>query len=93
MNTRLSAPALREGLLARMVAGLFGLSTRLVQRFGQGLGALTTAALRRSDLPRLLAMAGFGAVLGSVALTAPVCSGHDPGITGHVGPEYSPRLL
>jgi drug/metabolite transporter (DMT)-like permease len=61
-----------------------------VQRFGQGLGAFSTAALlyagaafvalwmrqpveleaklKRSDLPRLLAMAGFGAVIGPVAL-------------------------
>ena len=90
MNTRLSAPALRGGLLALLAAVLFGLSTPLVQRFGQGLGAFTTAALlyagaalvalamrhpperearvRRSDLPRLLAMAGFGAVAGPVAL-------------------------
>lgn len=73
-----------------LAAGLFGLSTPLVQRFGQGLGAFTTAALlyagaalvalamrhpperearlRRSDIPRLLAMAGFGAVVGPVAL-------------------------
>jgi len=83
-------PALRGGLLALLAAVLFGLSTPLVQRFGQGLGAFTTAALlyagaalvalslrqpperearlRRADLPRLLAMAGFGAVLGPVAL-------------------------
>ena len=73
-----------------LAAALFGLSTPLVQRFGQGLGAFTTAALlytgaalvgllmrhppgreaalRRADLPRLLAMAGFGAVVGPVAL-------------------------
>ncbi len=84
------APALRGGLIALAAALLFGLSTPLVQRFGAGLGAFTTAALlyagaalasflmrqpigreaalRRSDLPRLLAMAGFGAVLGPVAL-------------------------
>ncbi len=90
MNTRLSAPALRGGLLALLAAALFGLSTPLVQRFGQGLGAFTTAALlyagaalvallmrhppgreaalRRTDIPRLLAMAGFGAVVGPVAL-------------------------
>ena len=90
MKSRLSAPALRGGLLALLAAGLFGLSTPLVQRFGQGLGAFTTAALlyggaalvallmrhsaqreaalRRADLPRLLAMAGFGAVVGPVAL-------------------------
>ena len=90
MKSRLSAPALRGGLLALLAAALFGLSTPLVQRFGQGLGAFTTAALlyggaalvallmrhppqreaalRRADLPRLLAMAGFGAVVGPVAL-------------------------
>jgi drug/metabolite transporter (DMT)-like permease len=87
---RMSAPALRGGLLALLAAALFGLSTPLVQHFGQGLGAFTTAALlyagaavvallmrhppereaslRRSDLPRMLAMAGFGAVIGPVAL-------------------------
>jgi drug/metabolite transporter (DMT)-like permease len=90
LNTRLSTPALRGGLLALLAAVLFGLSTPLVQRFGQGIGAFSTAALlyagaalvalamrhpperearlRRSDLPRLLAMAGFGAVIGPVAL-------------------------
>ena len=87
---RMSAPALRGGLLALLAAALFGLSTPLVQHFGHGLGAFTTAALlyagaagvallmrhppereaslRRSDLPRMLAMAGFGAVIGPVAL-------------------------
>ena len=87
MNT---SSALRGGLLALLAAALFGLSTPLVQRFGQGLGAFSTAALlyagaafvalwmrqpveleaklRRTDLPRLLAMAGFGAVIGPVAL-------------------------
>lgn len=85
-----SRPALRGGALALLAAALFGLSTPLVQRFGQGLGAFSTAALlyagatfvalwmrqpveleaklQRSDLPRLLAMAGFGAVIGPVAL-------------------------
>jgi drug/metabolite transporter (DMT)-like permease len=38
-------PALRGGLLALVAAALFGVSTPLVQRFGQGLGAFTTAAL------------------------------------------------
>jgi drug/metabolite transporter (DMT)-like permease len=83
-------PALRGGLLALLAATLFGLSTPLVQRFGQGLGAFSTAALlyagaafvalwmrqpveleaklKRADLTRLLAMAGFGAVIGPVAL-------------------------
>ena len=73
-----------------LAAVLFGVSTPLVQRFGAGIGAFSTAALlyagaalvgavsrqrverearlRRADLPRLLAMAGFGAVLGPVAL-------------------------
>ena len=83
-------PALRGGLLALLAAALFGLSTPLVQRFGQGMGAFSTSALlyagaafvalwmrqpveleaklQRSDLPRLLAMAGFGALIGPVAL-------------------------
>jgi drug/metabolite transporter (DMT)-like permease len=90
LSTTLSAPALRGGLLALLAAALFGLSTPLVQFFGKGLGAFTTAALlyagaalvallmrhppereaslRRSDFARLLAMAGFGAVIGPVAL-------------------------
>jgi drug/metabolite transporter (DMT)-like permease len=85
-----SLPALRGGLLALLAAALFGISTPLVQRFGEGLGAFSTAALlyagaaavgllsrqrierearlQRTDLPRLLAMAAFGAVLGPVAL-------------------------
>jgi len=83
-------PALRGGLLALLAAALFGVSTPLVQHFGAGLGAFTTAALlyagaaavgalsrarierearlQRGDLPRLLAMASFGAVIGPVAL-------------------------
>ncbi len=83
-------PALRGGLLALLAAVLFGISTPLVQQFGAGLGAFSTAALlyagaaavgllsrqptglearlRRSDLPRLLAMAAFGAAIGPVAL-------------------------
>lgn len=83
-------PALRGGLLALLAAALFGFSTPLVQQFGIGLGAFSTAALlyagaaavgllsrqrvdrearlQRSDLPRLLAMAFFGAVVGPVAL-------------------------
>ncbi|MES2482613.1 MAG: EamA family transporter [Pseudomonadota bacterium] len=83
-------PAVRGGLLALLAAALFGVSTPLVQQFGAGLGAFSTAALlyagaaavglmsrqptgrearlRRADLPRLLAMAGFGAVAGPVAL-------------------------
>jgi len=90
MRAQISAPALRGGLMALLAAALFGLSTPLVQHFGQGLGAFTTAALlyagaavvavlmrhppereaalRRSDLPRIAAMAGFGAVIGPVAL-------------------------
>ncbi|MCW5633039.1 MAG: DMT family transporter [Rubrivivax sp.] len=83
-------PALRGGLLALLAATLFGISTPLVQRAGQGLGAFSTAALLyagaaavgllsrraverearllRTDLPRLMAMAAFGAVIGPVAL-------------------------
>jgi len=88
--TRISAPALRGGLLALLAAALFGLSTPLVQHFGQALGVFTTAALlyagaavialvmrqppereaalRRSDFPRIAAMAALGAVVGPVAL-------------------------
>lgn len=83
-------PALRGGALALLAALLFGISTPLVQRYGSGLGAFSTAALlyggaalvgllsrrpagrearlQRADLPRLLAMAAFGAVIGPVAL-------------------------
>jgi drug/metabolite transporter (DMT)-like permease len=83
-------PALRGGLLALLAAALFGVSTPLVQKFGVGLVAFSTAALlyagaaavgllsrrridrearlQRTDLPRLLAMAAFGAVVGPVAL-------------------------
>ncbi|VTU21561.1 carboxylate/amino acid/amine transporter [Variovorax sp. PBL-H6] len=83
-------PALRGGLLALLAAVLFGVSTPLVQRFGTGLGAFTTAALLyagaaavgallrqrverearmvRGDLPRLMSMAAFGAVIGPVAM-------------------------
>ncbi len=83
-------PALRGGLLALLAAALFGISTPLVQQFGIGLGAFSTAALlyggaalvgaisrqrierearlQRGDLPRLIAMAVFGAVVGPVAL-------------------------
>ena len=90
MLTQIASPALRGGLLALLAAALFGLSTPLVQHFGQGLGAFTTAALlyagaavvallmrhppereaalRRSDTPRIVAMAAFGAVIGPVAL-------------------------
>jgi drug/metabolite transporter (DMT)-like permease len=85
-----SQPAIKGGLFALLAATFFGLSTPLVQHFGQGIGAFTTAALlyagagaialmlrqppeqeaalRRSDLPRIVAMAGFGAVIGPVAL-------------------------
>ena len=40
-----SAPAVRGGSLALLAATLFGVSTPLVQRFGVGLGAFSTAAL------------------------------------------------
>ena len=77
-------------MLALMAAALFGISTPLVQQFGAGLGAFSTAAwlyagaaavgvvsrqpierearLQRGDLPRLLAIAVSGAVVGPVAL-------------------------
>ena len=38
-------PALRGGLFALLAATLFGVSTPLLQRAGEGVGALTTAAL------------------------------------------------
>lgn len=85
-----SLPAFRGGVLALLAAALFGISTPLVQQFGAGIGAFSTAALlyagaagvgllsrqpverearlQRGDLPRMLAMAGFGAVVGPVAL-------------------------
>jgi drug/metabolite transporter (DMT)-like permease len=90
IQTSTPLPALRGGLLALLAAALFGVSTPLVQQFGVGLGAFSTAALlyagaaavgllsrrridrearlQRTDLPRLLAMAAFGAVVGPVAL-------------------------
>ena len=90
MPLHLNLPALRGGLLALLAAALFGVSTPLVQKLGQGLGPFTTAALLyagaglagallrqkaekearvlRSDLPRLLAVALFGPVIGPVAL-------------------------
>lgn len=90
MSVHLNLPALRGGLLALLAATLFGVSTPLVQKLGQGLGPFTTAALLyagaavigallrqrvdkearvlRSDTPRLLAVALFGAVIGPVAL-------------------------
>ena len=83
-------PALKGGLLALLAAILFGLSTPVLQRLGQGAGPLSTAALlyagaagvawasrrsaareaglTRQDVPRLLAMAVTGAVIGPVAL-------------------------
>jgi drug/metabolite transporter (DMT)-like permease len=90
MSAHLNLPALRGGLLALLAATLFGVSTPLVQKLGQGLGPFVTAALLyagaglvgallrqkveqearvlRSDLPRLLLVALFGAVIGPVAL-------------------------
>jgi drug/metabolite transporter (DMT)-like permease len=45
MNAWKLRPALRGGLLVLAAAALFGVSTPLVQRWGAGLGAFTTAAL------------------------------------------------
>ena len=89
-STASDHPALRGGLLALLAAALFGASTPLLQRAGEGVGPFTTAALLyagaalvgalsrrpreaearlgRGDLPRLMAMALFGAVIGPVAL-------------------------
>lgn len=86
----LSLPALRGGLLALLAALLFGVSTPLLQLFGQHAGPFTTAAclyagavlaggllrqpaereaqMTRADLPRLTAMAAFGAIVAPVAL-------------------------
>jgi drug/metabolite transporter (DMT)-like permease len=83
-------PVFRGGTMALLAAVLFGVSTPLVQHFGVGLGAFTTASLlyagaaligfllrqpvasearlRHGDWRRILAMAGFGAVIGPVAL-------------------------
>jgi drug/metabolite transporter (DMT)-like permease len=85
-----SKPALRGAVLALLAATLFGASTPLVQRAGEGVGAFWTASLlylgaalvgalsrrpaerearlARTDAPRLMLMALFGAVLGPVAL-------------------------
>lgn len=89
-NLAAGLPALRGGLLALLAATLFGISTPLVQKLGQGMGPFTTAALLyvgaavagallrqkadrearvlHTDLPRLMAVALFGAVIGPVAL-------------------------
>jgi drug/metabolite transporter (DMT)-like permease len=45
VNDRFSGPAVRGGGLALLAATLFGISTPLVQRFGVGIGAFSTAAL------------------------------------------------
>ena len=45
MATSPRGPALRGGALALLASALFGISTPLVQHFGAGLGAFSTAAL------------------------------------------------
>lgn len=45
MNHGLLSPVVKGGLLALLAAALFGLSTPLVQSWGQGVGPFTTAAL------------------------------------------------
>jgi drug/metabolite transporter (DMT)-like permease len=45
MDRTHALPALRGGLIALLAALLFGVSTPLVQRFGVGIGSLSTAAL------------------------------------------------
>jgi uncharacterized membrane protein HdeD (DUF308 family) len=72
-------PALRGAGLALLAAGLFGLSTPLVQHFGQGLGPFGTAALlyggaavvalrqaRRTRSRAAVADGALGAVVGPV---------------------------
>ena len=51
-------PALRGGLLALLAAALFGLSTPLVQKLGQGFGPFTTAALLHADAVLALRLYG-----------------------------------
>ncbi len=43
-------PAIRGGLLALLAAALFGVSTPLVQSFGVGLGAFSTAVNSASSV-------------------------------------------
>lgn len=45
MSDLRGGPAIRGGVLALLAATLFGVSTPLVQRFGVGIGAFSTAAL------------------------------------------------
>src|SRR6478672_13045384 len=45
MSSRDAWPAVRGGSIALLAAVLFGISTPLVQRFGAGVGSLSTAAL------------------------------------------------
>lgn len=45
MNHGLLSPVVKGGFLALLAAALFGLSTPFVQKWGQGLGPFTTAAL------------------------------------------------
>ena len=45
MSFSAGRPALRGGLLSLLAAVLFGITTPLVQRFGAGVGAFSTAAL------------------------------------------------
>jgi len=83
-------PAMRGAGLALLAAALFGVSTPLVQRAGEGVGAFSTAALlyagaafvgallrrpvereaalRATDLRRVVCMALFGAAIGPAAL-------------------------
>src|SRR3989338_6792628 len=79
--TRAHWPAIVGATWALLAALLFGVSTPLVQRAGLGVGGgggvvgvgprrppQQEARLRRADLPRLSAMALFGAGVGPVAL-------------------------
>lgn len=58
---RVTQPALRGGLLALAAALLFGLSTPLVQLFGHGVGAFSTAALLYAGAALVGALSRSGA--------------------------------
>jgi drug/metabolite transporter (DMT)-like permease len=89
MKTSLELPALHGGLLALLAATLFGVSTPLVQQFGQQVGPFETAALlyagaaivgalsrRPAEREATLARGDFPRLLAMAAfgaVLAPVC--------------------
>ena len=68
-----TSPVLRGGLLALLAATLFGLSTPLVQRFGQGLGPFSTAALLYGGAALVAVFTRRG-----TAVEAPLCRSDAP---------------